>query len=384
MIKYCALTTIHGSMRTFVLPTLEKLKNNGYDVTIVCSMDQAFEDAIKGKYKYKKIDISRGFNLKTLKNIWSLYAFFRKEKFDMVQYATANVSLCASVAAFMTRIPVRIYEHWGARYIGLSGMGRMVCKAIEKTIAFFSTDIRQVSNGSMNLCIKDKVYSAEKAKVLGKGGTIGVDFNRFKLSLKDVNRNEIRIKHDIKSDEFVFGYVGSVRKDKGTNELLSAFKILLEKYDNIRLILNGDETEGDPINGELRTWAKNNEKIIFTGRVNNINEYMSAFDVLVHPSYREGFGMVLQEASAVKVPIIVSNIPGPTEFVYHNKTGLLAEKANVNDLCEKMEQLYLDSELRERLAESAYEQTAQYFNRETMTDRILEDRNRLYEIRIKK
>lgn len=59
----------------------------------------------------------------------------------------------------------------------------------------------------------------------------------------------------------------------------------------------------------------------FTGPVSDVPKYMSAFDVLVHPTYREGFGMVLQEAAALKVPIITTDIIGPGEFIQRDQTG---------------------------------------------------------------
>ena len=76
--------------------------------------------------------------------------------------------------------------------------------------------------------------------------------------------------------------------------------------DNIALLMVGD-SEGE-IPDSIKPIIKH-ERIIFTGYTNEVNKYMAACDVLAHPSYREGFSMVIQEAMAMKCLLKVKNIP---------------------------------------------------------------------------
>ena len=384
-IKYCALTTISDTMETFVISCVEYLYNNGYDITLICNMSGEFISKQSKNFNYYSIDIERGFNLyKTVKSIFVLYKIFKKENFEIIQYGAENVSFCASIAGFMAKIPVRIYEHWGSRYIGMKGFSRIIVKLIERTIATFSTDVRQVSFENMNICIADNIYNSNKVKVNGKGGTIGVNLDLFNIDKKTDFNNDIRKRYSIENNVFIFGYVGTVRVDKGSNELLLAFKKLSENVKNIMLIMVGDIYDDDPIDPDLKRWADESDEVIFTGRVSDVYEYMASFNALVHPSYREGFGMVLQEASAFALPIITTNIPGPRELIIHNKTGLLVEKANFRDLFEKMMLLYNDIELRNRLGKNAYNQVVKHFDRKIKLQEILNDRNELYEKRVVK
>jgi glycosyltransferase involved in cell wall biosynthesis len=100
---------------------------------------------------------------------------------------------------------------------------------------------------------------------------------------------------------------------------------------------------------------------------------MAMFDVLVHPSYREGFGKVLQEAMGMKVPVITTNIPGPSEVIENNVSGILANVKDSSDLADKMLLLCNDSSLRSSFAEEGYKRAKTYFDRPIMLKNILLD-----------
>lgn len=375
-IRYCALTTISGSLRSFVLPSAINLSVNGYDVTIGCKRDEKIMKDIPIEIQYLPLDIERGFSLKgTLIGIWQLYRYFRNKKIQMVEYGTENVSFCASIASWAARVPVRIYNHWGARYVGYTGSLRQFSLAIERTIALLSTTVRQQSLKNMQICIKDKVYPGKKVSVLGYGGTVGADFKKFDIKKKNEWNRSFREKYNIPENDIVFGDIGYIRKDKGHNELLSAFKNL--KNDNTWLIFVGDLFMPDAPDYSLLEWAKNCDRVIFTGRVSDVEHYVAAFDVIVHPSYREGLGMVLQEAGAMGVPYIVCDIPGPGEIGINGETGLLVEKGNIADLQSKMQVLIDDPSFIKKMSDAMFKLTGERYERSKMLQHILDDRNNL-------
>ncbi len=377
-INYCALTTISLNMRSFMMPAALHLAKNGYNVTIGCKKDDVFAKAVPAELTYLPLDIERGFSLKgTILGIWQLYRFFRKNKIQIVEYGTENVSFCGSIAAWLARVPVRIYNHWGARYVGYpKGMARTFSIFIEKTCARLSTVVRQSSELNRLMCIADGIYSSDKVKVLGYGGTVGADFSRFDISKKAEWNKAFRIKNGIGENDFVFGDICWVRRDKGSNELISAFRKMNQR--DAWLIFIGDIYNEDPIDAELLQWAQESDRVIFTGRVLDVEHYVAAFDVLVHPSYREGLGMVLQEAGAMGVPCITTDIPGPKEFGIPGTTGLLVKSMDADDLMEKMMFLYEDREKLQSFSKATYEMVKERYERGVMVQRILEDRNELW------
>ncbi len=372
-IKYVFLTTVDASLKSFMMPMVSAVSKEKYDITLMSGMTDEFYNEYSKDYKCIKLDLVRGFSFKkTFSCVFKLIKEFRRIRPDIIEYGTENVSFCAAIAGWLTRVPVRIYNHWGARYTGLSGLSRTLSVIIEKTAALFSTDIRQVSHKNREMCIKDHIYPAKKVKVLGLGGTVGVDCSKFDLSKKEQYREEIRKTFEISEEAFVFGFIGRIQKDKGINELLEAFKNVSKE--NVYLLLVGPSEYTEQLSSELYDWAKSNKNVIFAGRVNDVYRYVSAFDVMVHPSYREGFGMVLQEAGAMKTPIITTDILGPNEFITDGENGLLVPAQQSEALAQAMKRLLDNDELRLILGEKVYEHTISNFERSVMVNRIIEDR----------
>ena len=90
--KVCICTTLWSSINNWILPFLNEYNKRGIDVTIVCNMDNEFEQGLKEHFPFVRtycIGFPRGINaIGSLKSIWTLYKFFKKEKFDLVQYST--------------------------------------------------------------------------------------------------------------------------------------------------------------------------------------------------------------------------------------------------------------------------------------------------------
>lgn len=96
--------------------------------------------------------------------------------------------------------------------------------------------------------------------------------------------------------------------------------------------------EKNRLDSVLLAKAKDHPCVIFTGSVPNAAKYHAAFDFLVLPSYREGFGMTVVEAAALATPSIISRINGPTDFVQDEYNGLICEVKSTESLKNKMEQ----------------------------------------------
>lgn len=376
--SYCALTTISLSLKTFMMPTLVEMQKEGYQITVGCAEDETFFESIPPGMRYLKLDLDRGFHLgKTWKTMWRLFRFFRRNSFAAVEYATENVSMPAAISAWMAGVPVRIYDHWGARYAGFSGFSRFASQMIERISALFSTDVRQVSNRNMEMCVADHIYPEKKVKVLGKGGTIGVNLSVFDVMKKPQYRAEIRQQMGIPENAPVFGFVGRIQKDKGVNELLEAFREIWKDCPNSYLLLVGGIDDTNPILTGNMEWARSCANVKFSGLVADVYRYISAFDIMVHPTYREGFGMVLQEAAAMKTPIITTDIIGPGEFITNRKDGLLVKPMDACALEQAMQKMLNAPDERAQFAQKAYENVVENFERSVMIRRIIKDREEL-------
>ena len=377
-IKICALTTISKTMDWFIVDSMRNLAQNGYEVTLICDMEDGFKDRNSDYATCVSIPMSRGASLKDLITIpFKLKKIFKQNNFDLIYYTSPNVSLYASIAGFLAGIKTRVYSQCGLRYVSFTGVKRKIFRLVERLTCKFSTAIRAQSPMNMQFAIDERLCPENKISVVGIGGTIGVDLKQCDSFDRNETRLELRNKYDIPQDGFVFGYVGRINADKGINELIEAFCELEKEYDNIFLSLVGMIDNTNPINEDNMSTAQNNPHIILTGNVpaDQVYRYMSVFDVLTHPTYREGFGKVLQEAMGMSLPIITTDVPGPSEVVENGVSGILAKVKDSHDLAEKMELVLNNSELRENLATAGRKRAEKYFDRPIMLNNILCDLN---------
>lgn len=369
MKKICYVVTIPLTIRAFFIPQLHFLADNGYEVTVICSKDDELQSELGDKVKFIPVNIPRGINpLGMIKAITVLRKIFSREKFDIVQYSTPNASLCAAIAASISNIECRNYHLMGFRYLGANGIMRSVLKTLEKITCSYSTTIECVSKSNLKLGIEEKVFSADKASVVWNGSTGGVDLKRFDISNKELWRKQIRCELQLDENDLLFAYVGRITRDKGIDELLEAFFSLDVEA---KLLIIGSDEGVDTLNKTLWDKAVNSENVIIHHQVDDVEKYYACSDVLVLPSYREGFGNVIIEAAAMGVPAIVSDIPGPIDAVVEGKTGYICQCKDFKSILEAMNRIIKNNDYL-LMSQNAYDFALKNFDSKVLCEKILE------------
>mgnify|MGYP004637128469 CR=1 FL=1 len=364
------------TLSSFILPLAVYLHDHtSYDITFICDKDDNFAATLPPYIHYIPVAMKRGINLSGIGAMFRMIRVFRREKFDMVQYSTPNASLYAAMAAWFSGIPIRKYHLMGFRYLGFSGLRKSIFKTIEKLACTLSTDVECVSKSNRELGIAEKLFSARKSNVIMRGSSAGVDLKRFNIQNKHSWREEYRKKLGFSDTDCVFGYVGRITRDKGINELLAAFE--KTEIKDKKLLLVGRIESEQTLDKQLLINARNDRRVIFHQPVDDIEHYYSAIDVLILPSYREGFGMVVAEAEAMGIPVIVTDIPGPIDAMIQGKTGLTVKKTDVDSLRSAMEALANSPETRAEFGVAASQFIAENFDQEKLFKAIAKDRERL-------
>lgn len=354
MKKICFVTTIYVTYKCFLKQFSEYLHRSGeYDISLICNNEENMADDLPEFVHYFPVKMSRGVSFSAFNALNEINKIFREEKFDIVQYSTPNAALYASIAAKSNKIPVRLYCQWGIRYMGFEGIKRGIFKFLEKITCDNSTFIEAESNSIRNFALEEKLYSENKSCVIWNGSASGVDLQKFNLENKQGWKRTIRQQYTLNDTDVVFSFAGRLTADKGINELLYAFLNIEKKYPNVKLFIMGGMDDYDSIDTKLFTEAKSSQNIIFTGNVSNVEEYYAASDIFVAPSYREGFGLVVVEAEAMALPAIVSDVPGQTDAVKKDITGLICKVKSGDSLQKAMEKLVEDPKLRENMGNAA-------------------------------
>lgn len=375
MKKICFVTTIFATLSSFVVETAKCIHNNtDWDITFICNYDEKFEKSLPEYIHYISVPMERGISIAGVKAMLEMKKIFQREKFDLIQYSTPNASLYASMAGKLAHVPVRLYCQWGLVFVGFQGLKRKIFQMEEKYVCHLSTHIEPDSNSNLRFAHEIGLYPKSKGSVIWNGSACGVNLTKFDISNKEEYRKDIREQLDIPEDAFVYGFVGRITRDKGINELLEAYKKL---NDDSYLIMVGRSEVDETINQELYTWASKNEKIKFTGYTTVVEQYLSAMDCYILPSYREGFGMGVVEAEAMGVPVIVTDIPGPIDAMIDNETGIVVQKADVESLYNAMISIREDKVRYFAMAEKAHDFAVNNFEQKQLFSYILEDRKKL-------
>jgi glycosyltransferase involved in cell wall biosynthesis len=164
----------------------------------------------------------------------------------------------------------------------------------------------------------------------------------------------LRARLGLPPDAPVVGFVGRLTRDKGLPELVEAFDAILAARPQAHLLLVGwfDASE-DALGSALRSRIKNHPHIHMTGYVADTAPYYRAMDVMVLPTWREGFPNVVLEAAASGIPVVTTLCTGSRDAVVPEVTGLLIPPGYPVAIREAVLQLLRNPERRCRMGEAA-------------------------------
>lgn len=376
--KICFVTTISLTIKSFLIDFGRYLsENENYDVTFICNTDVSMYEYETEHIHYIPVKMKRGIAFDGLGVIWHLYKIFNREKFDIVQYSTKNASVYTCIAGSMAGIKTRIYCQWGMMFVAMHGIKRYLIKASELLISGLATDIESESFSIYNAALKEKVFTAKKACVIWNGSACGVNLDGYDISKREQWRKEIRERYNIPADAVVFGWCGRITRDKGHNELFSAFRELNKTDKNTRLLMVGSYDNVETIDKELFDWTQNCPEVIFTGYSKDVPKMYSAMDVFCSLSYREGFGLVVIEAAAMGLPGIVTDVPGQIDTHVNMETGISVHAKDVVSVVDAMKYYIDNPSKRVAMGIEARKQVERKYDQKMLFKKLAQHRDQL-------
>jgi glycosyltransferase involved in cell wall biosynthesis len=214
---------------------------------------------------------------------------------------------------------------------------------------------------------RDRVHS------VGCGGS-GVNLAEYRRSDSTIGRGRaFRRSWRVAEDAVVVGFVGRVVQEKGVLELVEAARLAQIRVPALRLVIVGPTLPSDRDQRtalRLAEMTRELPMLALAGHQDDVPGVLAALDILALPSHREGFGMVLAEASAMEVPVISSATRGATEAVAHGETGLVVPIGDVPRLAEAVAALAEDASLRSRLGAAGRRRAEAQFGEAAVCGRI--------------
>ena len=299
-----------------------KICKNLFDVHLI-SNNQYINPLKYLRVILKMTKIKRKPNLfNDIRLFFVFFFYFKKKRFLITHSITPKVGFITSLASYLNRIPIRIHTFTGQVWITKKGFLRWTLILFDKIIFFLSTHIIIDSISQKRFLIKNKIIKKKKNKiyVFGNGSIRGVNIKKFYFFNK---KNILRKKYNINQDYKIILYVGRINIDKGLFDLVKSFNYIKRDFPKTSLIFVGPE-DGLSIQ-KIKNLVKDDFKkdFYYFHFTKNPEEFMNLADVLCLPSYREGFGQVVIEAAACKLPAVVSNIYGLKDSVKNNFSGTI-------------------------------------------------------------
>lgn len=325
---------------------------------------------ILSKVEVRHINFSRKISfLSDIKTLLKLTLLFCKFRPSVIHSITPKAGLLAIAAAFISRTPNRWHTFTGQVWVTREGLIRHILKGLDKLIVSMATRVFADSLSQCRHLENEGVVRIGQISVLGPGSIAGVDLNRFHIDA--VHYEDLRHQMGIHANVTVFLFVGRLARDKGVFDLIQAFLKLASEVHDIELWAVGPDEEG--LQKKLQKLAEGSHMPIrWLGKTSSPEYFMSAADVLLLPSYREGFGSVIIEAAACGIPSVAYSVDGVVDAIEDGVTGLLVEVAQYEAFALAMKRLALNKGLRKNLGESAKDRVISSFSNEIVTKVWLE------------
>ena len=345
-----------------------------YEVTLASGLDSGPEGELltRARETTRLIvvpELGRNIDpLADVKAFWKLYRLIRQGRYHIVHTHSSKAGVLGRVAAKLAGTPFIVhtlhslvfhdYQPWAVN---------RSWRIIKKICAPMTDHFISVSSIISRKAIEARIDRPDKFCTIYSG----MELDWFLKA--QVDPQAIRREFGIPDDAPVVGKIARLFPLKGHDQLMDAAPEIVRRHPNVRFLLIGDGILYDHLRERARA-AGILENFVFAGLIDRerIPEMLSAMDVVVHTSLREGLARVLPQALAMGKPCVSFDIDGAPEVVIPEKTGYLVNPNDSAGLADAISILINDPELRARMGEAGRRHVDPAFRTETMVRQIAE------------
>ena len=337
MKKVLYVTTVSRTINAFLIPHINMLLDNGYEVHCACSIDKPVDKELQRRgVKIFEVPFSRNpLGIGNIKAFIKLEELQRINDYDIVHVHTPIAAIYGRLLKLNFPSLRIIYTAHGYHFLkGGSKLGWILYYPIEKIMAKF-TDV------TININKEDYEITKEKLKhkkcYLLNG--VGLDLDKYKkLSSKEIQ--EKRKEFGIKDKDFVVLMIAELNKNKNHIQLINAMDILKDKYPNIKVLCIGDGTLKESLEKQiiLRNLQNN---IFMLGYRLDVNKLINISDIGILLSHREGLPRNIMEFMACGRKVIATDIRGCRDIVCNYNVGTLVKVGDYEETARAIEKYYI-------------------------------------------
>lgn len=377
------MTTIPISAVKLYLPLATELEKKGHEV-IFCFADGDDAETISSAgFRVEVVNMRRNpFSFSNFIAVLRLASILRRNNVEVVSTTTPVASFVGRLAAILAGVPVRINTVRGMFPRETHKWQSIIFDIAEMLLHRVTTFTITINEQDMQELLAKEFARPDNIRCVGCGG-FGVDFRVFDPHRYDqAFLGRMRAEFGIRDDDFVVTFIGRLTLEKGIEDYVEIMAELLKENDDIRGLVVGDVAQGEhrsvsipQLNESLR--ARGIESSVsLTGFRDDISDLMAISDVVVLPSKREGFGMVLAEAAAMEIPVVAYRCRGVEEAVEDGVTGFVIEPGEINNFVVAIQRLRDDGTLQKKMGKAARAEAITRFDKES----ILQEYVEIYEL----
>ena len=337
MKKVLYVTTVSRTINAFLIPHINMLLDNGYEVHCACSIDKPVDKELQRRgVKIFEVPFSRNpLGIGNIKAFIKLEELQRINDYDIVHVHTPIAAIYGRLLKLNFPSLRIIYTAHGYHFLkGGSKLGWILYYPIEKIMAKF-TDV------TININKEDYEITKEKLKpkkcYLLNG--VGLDLDKYKkLSSKEIQ--EKRKEFGLNDKDFVVLMIAEINKNKNHIQLINAMDILKDKYPNIKVLCIGDGTLKESLDKQiiLRNLQNN---IFMLGYRLDVNKFINISDIGILLSRREGLPRNIMEFMACGRKVIATDIRGCRDLICDETIGTLVNVDDYESTAKAIEKYYI-------------------------------------------
>jgi glycosyltransferase involved in cell wall biosynthesis len=218
------------------------------------------------------------------------------------------------LAAWLCRVPVRVYVVRGFRFETATGWRRRLFRSLEWLAIRCANHVIFNSRSLLRVGERERLIDSGRGEVIGGGSGNGIDVSRFADDVLPT-RAEARDRFGLPAAATVIGFVGRFTRDKGIADLVEVFTSALRDRPDVWLLLVGQFEEGDPVPAAVQEVIEHDERIVTVAWLDHPGVAYRAMDLLAFPSYREGLPNVPLEAQLCGLQVVAYAATGTVDAV---------------------------------------------------------------------
>jgi glycosyltransferase involved in cell wall biosynthesis len=371
-----------GGAQRFIYRLITNLDLTKYDISVAAGPEG--NDANGLLFNLKKEDfrtialkfLRRGVNpLFDLLGLFEIKRLIKKEQPDILFLCSTKAGILGSLAyqlnsKFKIKNSKLIYRIGGWTFNDpWPNWKRRLYLWLEKETAKFKDIIINNAESDRQQAIKLGIKPKNEIVTIHNG----LDIDKLEFLFREEARFQIseilKLNQNSKLEiqNLIIGTIANFYSAKGLEYLIQA--VNLTKDNNLKFILIGDGQEREKLEKAIKKYNLEN-KFFLVGAIPEAYKYLKAFDIFVLPSVKEGFPWTILEAMAAGVPVVATRVGAMPEIIQENKTGILIEPKNPQQIADAITKLLNNENLRKGLAEQGRKTVIEKFNLDKMIKEI--------------